>query len=418
MTTTNPDPNSVQMVFPDINVLAECYAIPYGWPGLVSNIVVLYVFTCVLRGCSPLIPVRKLRCHNFNGVLALLQFLGCAGLIARTYFQCVGRGRLDLVLVMGSMFCAIPLTTLPLLHVARIRRGIAARQKAGDGDGARKLASTSRSDGYELLADAERGEEGRTEGLESGDADIPVNGDGDNEVDGQQPPTVPAPAEKSDAHVTHAADKSDGADGVTLLKQGGDDDDDAAATSSNENKPTTTAHPPAKKRTAIVMPLPTPLAALTSYFNVLTLAVEVMAGTYLVLQSAGVDQTSWQAKTIWVVLAGIFDMAVLFFVLALVMPIYRRFRADGWRGLRAMTFVNFLGFYHRRAGPYLWVRKTPKPWLVAAYAGMATTVLSNWVLAMAAGGNWGIPELKEGRGGLVAAYWLYFVVSMVSLLSV
>jgi len=411
MTTTNPDPDSVQMVYPDINVLAECYAIPYGWPGLVNNIAALYVVACVLRGRSPLFPVRKLRYHSFNAVLAFVQFLACAGLIARTYFQCTGRGRLDLILVMASMFSANSLTMLPLVNLARIRRNIAARQKAGH-DGA------SRSDGYELLADAERGEEEQTEGPESGDADIPVKGaDGDDEVDRQQPPTMPAPAEKMDAHVTHAADKSDAADGVTPPRQGGDDDD-AAATSSSENKPTTTTSAPAKKRTAIVMPLPTPLGALTSYFNILTLAVEVMAGTYLALESAGVDQTSWQAKTIWVVLAGIFDMAVLFFVLAFVMPIYRRFRAGGWQGLRALTFVKFLGFYNKRVGRYLWVRGTPKPWLVAAYAAVATTILSNWVLAMAAGGNWGIPELKEGRGGLVAAYWLYFVVSMVSLLSV
>jgi hypothetical protein len=36
-------------------------------------------------------------------------------------------------------------------------------------------------------------------------------------------------------------------------------------------------------------------------------------------------------------------------------------------------------------------------------------------LAMAAGGNGGFPEPGEGRAGLVAAYWVYFAVSKVTL---
>ncbi len=67
-----------------------------------------------------------------------------------------------------------------------------------------------------------------------------------------------------------------------------------------------------------------------------------------------------------------------------------------------MTVAEFLGYHDKRFGGR-YVRTTPIPWMVTACARIATTFMSNWVLALAAQGGGGESgdSQGEGRGGLI-----------------
>ena len=384
-------------VYPDVNIAAECYAIPYGWPGFISTLISMYAVVSVFKSRTPLWPSRTPRHHIFNGFLATVQFGVCTALLILTYLQCGRRGRPDLVLMLGSVHSFVILTTLSLVHLS------AARRKT---ELAKKRASTSAE--YELL---------------------------NPETANEDTPRAEATAKPASATTTDAAssdDDIDDSDETALLQPKADCNDDAntppantphtSNTTPSQAKPpittttTTNPSPLPKKHYLIRLPMPTVRAALGAYFSILIPTTLLTTATYLTLPRPEIDQTSFAAKTVWVILIGISDIAVLWFIFALFMPIYRRYKAKGWQGLKAMTLAQGLGWYWVKVGGK-YKRMEPKPWKVALCAGVATMVMANWVLAMAAGGNWGFPGPGEGRGGLVAAYWGFFVVSKATLFS-
>ncbi|KAK4447072.1 hypothetical protein QBC34DRAFT_410404 [Podospora aff. communis PSN243] len=141
--------------------------------------------------------------------------------------------------------------------------------------------------------------------------------------------------------------------------------------------------------------------------------VHVMIGTYSAMKCPTIDQTSFQVKLAWWYLFITYTTTILSFALALVHQMYLRYRVEGWPGVKAVTVLEFNQPRKIRGWFTL-----PTPWLVAGCAGVETTFLSNWVMAMAAGGNGGFPEPVEGNPGLLVAYWAYFVLSKVTLFAI
>lgn len=83
----------------------QCYAIPYGWPGFVGDVVAFYTFDCIWTGRPPL-PVfhnREIRNRRLGRGLATLQFPFCTALGVYNVIRC-SRGfspRRDGLLLIG-----------------------------------------------------------------------------------------------------------------------------------------------------------------------------------------------------------------------------------------------------------------------------------------------------------------------------
>lgn len=75
-------------------------------------------------------------------------------------------------------------------------------------------------------------------------------------------------------------------------------------------------------------------------------------GIYIGLRSfRAIDQDSFQAKTIWVLLVGIYDVAVLFFFLGPIRSASLHVRHMGFRSLTPRFFARFWGFWYKQVGP-------------------------------------------------------------------
>ncbi|KAK0646867.1 hypothetical protein B0T16DRAFT_170684 [Cercophora newfieldiana] len=346
------------------NTITHCYAIPYGWPGFIGHILNLYVLLCTLKFRSPLCPIRQLRYHAFNGSLATVQIVGCLFLGVINFIRCFKN--LGLVFVTLSSLLYVTLLTLPVAASA-------ARSREAE---AKKQISTQTEYG---MLDSEQGKRRDSvsrhlEQVQSSDV-VSSNDKG---------------AEATPEHL--------GADDANTSPKGN------ITPGSTEKRPSNQIRL-LSFRGAIVVCLG------------ISPTIYPILGTYLVLQSSTIDQNSSEAETARSVLLIISAIASLCFVLGSAPFMYRRYQAEGWRGLKAMNVSEFWGGYSEVAGDSF-VAKALNPWSALMYVGAATTLVSNWVLAMAAGGNTWFPDFTEESMVWVAACWMYFVVSKVTLLSV
>ncbi|KAK0623702.1 hypothetical protein B0T14DRAFT_565032 [Immersiella caudata] len=180
--------------------------------------------------------------------------------------------------------------------------------------------------------------------------------------------------------------------------------------------------PPGNASDSLPAKAPQPDARLFSIRGGLTFCfahgptIHGMIGTYLALKSPTIYQTSPQARMAWLYLRYTYTTTCLCFVLASIPSVYQRYQLGGWSGIKTIRISafwkpqNFRGRFARFA--------VVTPWLVAECAGVETMLFSNWVLAIAAGGNDGFPEPKVGNEGLLMAYWAYFLLSKVTLLAI
>jgi hypothetical protein len=142
---------------------------------------------------------------------------------------------------------------------------------------------------------------------------------------------------------------------------------------------------------------------------------------------------------VWFILLGVYNIHIFFLVLRLWIPIYHGYKTSGWRGVGLMVFLHVMS-NHRDAhqggngngngngngqgqgqGEYATEKagsspkQPPTPLFIIVSAWFVTTFMSNWVLALAAGGNWGFPRAREGGEVVVVGYWLYLWASQATL---
>lgn len=113
---TTPTSVLQQRTTNESSAIAQCYAVPYGWPGLITYMIGFYVALCARGLRTPLLPSRKLHYHRFNSVLAAVKLVTCQLLIARTYFKCFCITPSNYpILIMGYYFIALSLVFSPFL---------------------------------------------------------------------------------------------------------------------------------------------------------------------------------------------------------------------------------------------------------------------------------------------------------------
>jgi len=465
--------------------IGKCYAIPYGVPGLISQLLSLYAIYQVLNSRSPLWPSRTLRRPHLNLGLAWVQILACDGLWLNTFRQC-GPGDLRILAMMACMLLSfVPMTSLPsttmLIWLRSSSKWLPPKRQVawtlglrfnlvdveGGGGGGKKKNHTLSREQQPGGDDTSRFLTTKNESGDSGANIIPsdefeLEDNADDET---------APLKPNGNHDNHHNDHDESNDDILLrpetdptqfpirkllLAESGDSDSDSDietdidTDSSTTSSSTTHDEDEDGKHIRGYNPgrrLPPLHKAIGTYLSFLPIVVYIMVGTYWGLQtfhtppspsasssspSSSSSSTlaaafSEQTKAIWIILYGIYGIGILVFFLGPVLVISRRIQNSGWkRGLSLQVLARAFGFWHQRvktAETTRYALRIPRPVRAAAIAGLLTLFLSNWVLALAAGGNWGFPIRtpggEEGKTGLglVVTYWSYFVVSRLTLFS-